>query len=36
MGVIMCAILLGVPCLTFIIVSYIPKDKKWLERNGWL
>ena len=36
MGVHIGLIMVGVPCLVYIIVSKTPKGKEWLERNGWL
>jgi hypothetical protein len=36
MGVVLGLIFVGVPCLAYMIISYTPKGKEWLERNGWL
>ena len=36
MGVILGAIIVGIPCLAFIIFSYTPKGKEWMRRNDLL
>ena len=34
MGVYLGGIVVGIPCLVFIIFSYTPKGKEWMHRNG--
>ena len=36
MGVYLGAIVVGIPCLVFIIFSYTPAGKRWREKNGLL
>ena len=36
MGVYLGALVLGVPCLLFLIFTYTPKGKSWMRANGLL
>ena len=36
MGVYLATLVVGVPCLIFIIYCYTPKGKKWRRLNGLL
>ena len=36
MGVYLVALLVGVPCLLFVIYSYTPSGKQWRKMNGLL
>jgi hypothetical protein len=36
MGVYLAFILVGIPCILFLIFSYIPVGRKWLEQHNIL
>ena len=36
MGVYLGALILGIPCLIFLIYTYTPSGKRWMRMNGLL
>jgi hypothetical protein len=36
MGVYLTALFVGVPCMLFVIFSYTPKGKRWLQQHNIL